>query len=117
MGRNFRNLPVVYSAGVAAVTAAPSAATDGVEYPNFDVTECFVLVSGATAGKTIEVTPYWYDPKTGSSNKWIEGNAATVTSSGVMVVYCVGTRLYLRVTDIAGSSDFDISVQFVSKGA
>jgi len=33
------------------------------------------------------------------------------------LVYCVGTRLYLRVTAIAGSSDFDVSVQFVSKGA
>tara|TARA_R110002020_G_scaffold170218_4_gene359624 strand:- start:1658 stop:2011 length:354 start_codon:yes stop_codon:yes gene_type:complete len=117
MGRNFRNLPVVYAADVTAVTAAPSAATDGVEYPNVDATECYVLVSGADASKTIDITPYWYDPKSGNSNKWVEGNAATITGSGVMLVYCVGTRLYLRVTAIAGSSDFDISVQFVSKGA
>ena len=117
MGRNYRTTPVSVATSVTATTAAPSAATDGLAYPDVGVTESFVMVTanGSGASDTISVTPYWYDP---TNTGWCEGNAASITGSGVVACYCIGTRIYLRVTAISLSSgSFNISTQFLSKGS
>jgi hypothetical protein len=78
-----------------------------------------VLVSdnGLNAGATVVVTPYWYDKSSvAGAGKWIPGSDTTVTNDGVIAVYCVGTRLYLRFTSITLSSgSFEVSTQFMSK--
>jgi len=117
MGRNFRITPTTYATGVSADTGIPTLVTQGVEYPTVDVTEAMVMVSanGTGAADTIDVTPFWWDP---TFEAWAEGAASTVTGTGVVAVYCVGTRLYLRFTNvtIGAGGDFNVSAQFLSKG-
>ena len=119
MGRNYRLDPTVYAATITANTGAPTASTDGVAYPNVSVTECMVLVSGngLNVGASVLVTPYWYDKSAvAGAGKWVEGAGTTVTNSGVIAVYCVGTRLYLRFNAVTLSSgSFEVSTQFMAK--
>tara|TARA_Y100001938_G_C8099940_1_gene440928 strand:- start:103 stop:459 length:357 start_codon:yes stop_codon:yes gene_type:complete len=118
MARHYRIKPTTYAASVNADTAAPTLATDGLPYPDVGVTEGMVMVgaNGSAAGDTITVTPFWYDD---AQNKWCEGAGSTVTGTGVVAVYCVGSRLYLRFTSVTlgGGGAFSVSVQFMSKGS
>ena len=118
MARHYRIKPTTYAASVNADTAAPTLATDGLPYPDVGVTEGMVMVgaNGSAAGDTITVTHFWYDD---AQNKWCEGAGSTVTGTGVVAVYCVGSRLYLRFTSVtlAGGGAFSVSVQFMSKGS
>ena len=117
MARHYRIKPTTYAATVGANTAAPSTASDGLPYPDVGVTEGMVMVgaNGTAAGDTITVTPFWYDDNLG---KWCEGAGSVVTGTGVVAVYCIGSRLYLRFTSvtIGGGGTFSVSVQFLSKG-
>lgn len=112
----------VYDATVTQVSLVPSAGTDGIPYPGKgNNTECFLLVTGngLTAGDSIIIRPWWYDPlSNGGAGAWLRGATTTVTDDGAIEAYLIGTRIYWQVTTItiAVAGSFELSNQFFCKG-
>jgi len=130
MGRNVRYGATVINAAVdaaadqpAPTNPAPDPVVQGTAYPRrHDVMECLLLITGngsLTAGDTITVRPWWYDPTSGATGRWLRGATTTVTDDGAVLAYCIGERIYWEVTAVvrAVAGEWLLSQQFINKSA
>ena len=73
-----------------------------------------VTGNGITAGDTITIRPWWYDPRAGA---WLRGATTVVTDDGAIEAYLIGVRIYWQVTAISlTGGTFELSSQFFDKG-
>ena len=118
-----RHVPVVYLAAVGAPTAAPTLLSHGIPYQGKNTAaESFLMVSGngTTAGDTITIRPWWWDPMAAAgAGAWCRGATTTITDDGVIEAYNVGARIYWQVTamTLAAAGTFELTNQFYDKGA
>lgn len=118
---SIRHPTTVYATGVNAPNGAPTAVTDGIPYlGKAGNTEGMLMVTpnGTTAGDTITIRPWWWNPQAVNANKWTKGASTTITDSGVIEAYLIGTRIYWEVTAVtlAAGGSWDLGSQFFDKG-
>ena len=122
MGRSVRYGPVVINNNVTAATPAPTGAPGStavlLEYSRrHDLSEHVLLVtsSGITAGDTVTVRPWWYDP---TVSLWVRGATTVVTDDGAVIAYCIGEGIHWQVTAVSlTAGNFEFSGQFINKSA